>query len=205
MICAIIVIKCTCFSCSTNLVDYQNNDLIIAYYCGVDITKKLRGCYAFERFLNDFDNILFKVSAPRVCSLRGVAIIPSRTSMLAIAWYRWIRETRTIRQWQPAAISSVERVLPCIKTVRIPPEGNTVKSIVARSKAPRKIPPAPVKAYNNYSKQSLMISRSNDFYYCNILSVWLSICRQTKITYSEQFLFFIQVGYIFFVDFHRFK
>ena len=60
MIRAFIVMKCECFSYITDLVDYLSNNLIIAYYCGFDISKKLPGYHAFERFIKDFDNSLFK-------------------------------------------------------------------------------------------------------------------------------------------------
>ena len=60
MIRAIIVMKCECFAYITDLVDYLSNNLIIAYYCGFDITKKLPGYHAFERFIKDFDNELLK-------------------------------------------------------------------------------------------------------------------------------------------------
>ena len=43
MIHAIIVMKCECFSYITELVDYLNNNLLIAYYCGFNIVKKA-GC-----------------------------------------------------------------------------------------------------------------------------------------------------------------
>ena len=60
MIRAIIVMKCECFSYITELVDYLNNNLLIAYYCGFNIVKKLPGYHAFERFIKNFDNTLLK-------------------------------------------------------------------------------------------------------------------------------------------------
>lgn len=60
MICATIVMKCECFSYITDLVDYLNNNLLIAYYCGFDITKKLPEYHTFERFIKDFDNAALK-------------------------------------------------------------------------------------------------------------------------------------------------
>ncbi len=56
MIRAVIVMKCECFDCVTDLVNYLNNNLVIAYYCGFDITKKLPGYHAFEQFIKDFYN-----------------------------------------------------------------------------------------------------------------------------------------------------
>ena len=76
MICATIVMKCECFDYVTDLVDYLNNNLIIAYYCGFDITKKLPGYHAFERFIKDFDNdLLKKLMASQVQKLYELGIV----------------------------------------------------------------------------------------------------------------------------------
>ena len=40
MFCAFIVMKCEGFSQISDLHDFLSNNLIIAYYCGFDITKK---------------------------------------------------------------------------------------------------------------------------------------------------------------------
>lgn len=40
----------------TDLVDYLNNNLIIAHYCGFDISKPLPSYWSFERFLKSFDH-----------------------------------------------------------------------------------------------------------------------------------------------------
>jgi hypothetical protein len=56
LICAFIVMKCEGFSQITDLLDYLNNNLIIAYYCGFDITKPLPSYWVFERFIKNFDN-----------------------------------------------------------------------------------------------------------------------------------------------------
>ncbi len=76
MICAVIVMKCECFSYITDLVDYLNNNLLIAYYCGFDITKKLPGYHAFERFIKDFDNAALKsLMASQVQQLFELGIV----------------------------------------------------------------------------------------------------------------------------------
>lgn len=76
MICAAIVMKCECFEYVTDLVDYLNNNLIIAYYCGFDITKKLPGYHAFERFIKDFDNdLLKKLMASQVQKLYELGVV----------------------------------------------------------------------------------------------------------------------------------
>lgn len=83
MICAIIVMKCECFLYITDLVDYLNNNLIIAYYCGFDITKKLPGYHAFERFIKDFDNASLKaLMASQVQKLFQLGVVD--TSFIAI-------------------------------------------------------------------------------------------------------------------------
>ncbi|MCI8628732.1 MAG: transposase, partial [Firmicutes bacterium] len=40
----------------TDLVDYLNNNLIIAYYCGFNITKPLPSYWTFNRFIRNIDN-----------------------------------------------------------------------------------------------------------------------------------------------------
>jgi|GEM_PF-2783225 len=52
--------KCECFSYITDLVDYLNNNLIIAYYCGFDIMKPLPFYWTFDRFIRNLDNELLK-------------------------------------------------------------------------------------------------------------------------------------------------
>jgi len=60
LFCAFIVMKCEGFSQITDLVDYLNNNLIIAYYCGFDITKKLPSYWTFDRFIRNIDNQILK-------------------------------------------------------------------------------------------------------------------------------------------------
>lgn len=50
MICAFIVMKCEGFSQISDLHDYLSNNLIIAHYCGFDITRGLyiRGSNGFK-------------------------------------------------------------------------------------------------------------------------------------------------------------
>ena len=60
LLCAFIVMKCECFSYITDLVDYLNNNLIIAYYCGFNITKPLPSYWTFNRFIRNIDNKLLK-------------------------------------------------------------------------------------------------------------------------------------------------
>jgi len=48
--------KCECFSYITDLIDYLNNNLIIAYYCGFNILKKPSPYWTIERFINSVDN-----------------------------------------------------------------------------------------------------------------------------------------------------
>ena len=51
MLCAFIVMKCEGFSQITDLVDYLENNKLIAYYCGFDITRELPSYWTFNRFL----------------------------------------------------------------------------------------------------------------------------------------------------------
>ena len=58
MICSFIVVKCEGFSMISDLVDYLNNNLLIAHYCGFDISRPLPSYWTFDRFLKKFDNDL---------------------------------------------------------------------------------------------------------------------------------------------------
>ena len=60
LLCAFIVMKCECFSCITDLVDYLNNNLIIAHYCGFNIMEPLPSYWTFDRFIKDLDNNYLK-------------------------------------------------------------------------------------------------------------------------------------------------
>lgn len=42
----------------SDLVDYLNNNLLIAHYCGFDISRPLPSYWTFDRFLKNFDNDL---------------------------------------------------------------------------------------------------------------------------------------------------
>lgn len=56
MICAFIVMKCEGFSMISDLVDYLNNNLIIAHFCGFNIFKPLPSYWTFDRFLKNFNH-----------------------------------------------------------------------------------------------------------------------------------------------------
>ena len=57
---ATIVMKCECFSCVTDLLDYLQNNLLIAYYCGFNIMKPLPSYWTLNRFINSLDNDLLQ-------------------------------------------------------------------------------------------------------------------------------------------------
>ena len=56
MIAAFIVMKCEGFVFITDLLDYLNNNLLIAHYCGFDISKPLPSYWSFERFIKNINN-----------------------------------------------------------------------------------------------------------------------------------------------------
>lgn len=56
MIAAFIVMKCEGFVFITDLLDYLNNNLLIAHYCGFDISKPLPSYWSFERFIKNIDH-----------------------------------------------------------------------------------------------------------------------------------------------------
>ena len=60
----------------TDLVDYLNNNLLIAHYCGFDISLPLPSYWTFDRFLKDFDHsVLSSVMQSQVLSLAAKGII----------------------------------------------------------------------------------------------------------------------------------
>lgn len=68
--------KCEGFSMVSDLVDYLNNNLLIAHFCGFDISRPLPSYWTFDRFLKNFDNgILSNIMKNQVLSLALKGII----------------------------------------------------------------------------------------------------------------------------------
>ena len=83
LLCAFIVMKCECFSCITDLVDFLLNNLVIAHYCGFNIMKSLPSYWTFDRFIRTLDNdILKKLMQSQVLKLSELGIID--TSFIAL-------------------------------------------------------------------------------------------------------------------------
>ncbi len=76
MICAFIVMKCEGFSMITDLVDYLNDNLLIAHYCGFDISLPLPSYWTFDHFLKNFNqDILSGIMHSQVLFLSEKGII----------------------------------------------------------------------------------------------------------------------------------
>ena len=76
MFCAFIVMKCESFSQVSDLHDYLTNNLLIAHYCGFDITQPLPSCSTLRRFIRKFDNQILKdVMRSQVLKLAELGII----------------------------------------------------------------------------------------------------------------------------------
>lgn len=76
MICAFIVMKTEGFQMITELLDYLNNNLLIAHYCGFDITRLLPSYWSFDRFLKNLDpTILSELMKAQVLILADKGII----------------------------------------------------------------------------------------------------------------------------------
>lgn len=56
MVCAFIVMKCEGFSQITDLMDYLDNNRLIAHYCGFNIMEPLPSYWTYDRFLRQLDN-----------------------------------------------------------------------------------------------------------------------------------------------------
>ena len=68
--------KCEVFSMLTDLVDYLNNNLLIAHYCGFDITSPLPSYWTFDRFLKNFDpSVLSDIMKKQVLALAGLGVL----------------------------------------------------------------------------------------------------------------------------------
>ena len=84
MICAFIVMKCEGFAQISDLHDYLSNNLIIAHYCGFDITKELPSYAKFTRFIREFDNdILQSVMQSLVLNSVDLSLIDTSFSETA--------------------------------------------------------------------------------------------------------------------------
>lgn len=76
LLCAFIVMKCEGFSQITDLMDYLNNNRLIAYYCGFDIMQTLPSYWTYDRFLRKLDNTVLKgIMEKQVLNLAKAGIL----------------------------------------------------------------------------------------------------------------------------------
>lgn len=76
MVCAFIVMKCEGFSQITDLMDYLDNNRLIAHYCGFNIMEPLPSYWTYDRFLRRLDNTQLKsVMADLVRQLYELGIV----------------------------------------------------------------------------------------------------------------------------------
>ena len=76
LLCAFIVMKCEGFSQISDLVDFLHCNLLIAYYCGFDITKPLPSYWTFDRFIRKLDHrILQEIMGKQVQKLYELGIL----------------------------------------------------------------------------------------------------------------------------------
>ena len=76
MLCAFVVMKCEGFGYITDLVDYLDNNRLIAYYCGFDITKPLPSYWTYDRFLRKVDHELVeKIMQAQVRKLYEMGVL----------------------------------------------------------------------------------------------------------------------------------
>ena len=60
MVCAFIVMKCEGFAQITDLMDYLDNNRLIAHYCGFNIMEPLPSYWTYDRCLRQLDNTELK-------------------------------------------------------------------------------------------------------------------------------------------------
>lgn len=76
MVCAFIVMKCDGFSQITDLVDYLDNNRLIAHYCGFNIMEPLPSYWTYDRFLRKLNNTELKsIMADLVRQLYELGIV----------------------------------------------------------------------------------------------------------------------------------
>ena len=76
MVCAFIVMKCEGFSQITDLVDYLDNNRLIAHYCGFNIMEPLPSYWTYDRFLRQLNNGALKsIMADLVRQLYELGIV----------------------------------------------------------------------------------------------------------------------------------
>ncbi len=76
MLNAFIVMKCEGFGYITDLADYLENNRLIAYYCGFDITKPLPSYWTYDRFVRRLDHsALEKIMQTQVKKLCEMGIL----------------------------------------------------------------------------------------------------------------------------------
>ena len=76
MVCAFIVMKCEGFSQITDLMDYLDNNRLIAHYCGFNIMEPLPSYRTYDRFLRQLDNGALKaIMADLVRQLYELGIV----------------------------------------------------------------------------------------------------------------------------------
>ncbi len=56
MLCALLVMKCEHFAQITDLVDYLDNNRLIAHYCGFNIMEPLPAYWTYDHFLRQLNN-----------------------------------------------------------------------------------------------------------------------------------------------------
>ena len=76
MVCAFIVMKCEGFAQITDLMDYLDNNRIIAHYCGFNIVEPLPSYWTYDRFLKKMDNAALKeIMAAQMKKLYEMGIV----------------------------------------------------------------------------------------------------------------------------------
>ena len=107
MICAFIVMKCEGFSQISDLHDYLSNNLIIAHYCGFDISRELPSYAKFTRFIREFDNDMLQ----QVLKAAGLSLIVSSFTALDATPVK-----ANVSNNNPKSFKSVKPDRQCIKT-----------------------------------------------------------------------------------------
>lgn len=98
--------KCEGFPMIINLVDYLNNNFLIAHYCGFDISFPLPSYWTFDDFLKNFDNRILsdimksqvQFLAKKVVDASFIGLDSTLISAITSHSNQFYRKLKTIKQ-----------------------------------------------------------------------------------------------------------
>ena len=84
MVCAFIVMKCEGFTQITDLMDYLDNNRIIAHYCGFNIMEPLPSYWTYDRCLRQLNNGALKSIMANLAKVEFTSVADNKNIFLSI-------------------------------------------------------------------------------------------------------------------------